>query len=121
MKERIREITDRNAGRSMQQVIKELRQYLLGWKAYFGFSEVRTVFRELDGWIRRRLRVLQLKQWRRGTTVFKRLRKNGTASAVAKKIAMLGRRYAYVSKLPAIFIALPDQLFDRQGLPRLAR
>lgn len=121
MKERIKEITVRNAGRSMQQVVKDLRQYLLGWKAYFGFSEVRTVFHELDAWIRRRLRVLQLKQWKRGTTVFKRLRKKGIASAIAKRIAMLCRRYAYVSKLPAIFIALPDQLFDDIGLPRLAR
>lgn len=53
--------------------------------------------------------------------MFKRLRKKGIASAIAKKIAMLCRRYAYVSKLPVIFIALPDQLFDNISLPRIAR
>jgi group II intron reverse transcriptase/maturase len=121
MKDRIREITDRNGGRSMEQVVADLRRYLLGWKAYFGFTEVRTILGELDAWIRRRLRILKLKQWKRGTTVFKKLRRRGAAAPLAAKVAKYSRRYAYVSKMPAIFIALPDKIFDAMGVPRLAR
>jgi len=121
MKGRIREITHRNSGRSMGQVVADLRRYLPGWMTYFGFAEVRSIFGELDAWIRRRLRILQLRQWRRGTTVFKKLRQRGVASLPAAKIARLRSRYAYVSKQPAIFIALPNKLFNDMGVPRLVR
>ena len=120
MKDRVRAITDRNAGRSMQRVVEELRQFLPGWKEYFDLTEVRSVFRELDAWIRRRLRALQLKQWKRGTTVYRKLRARGVPSAVAAKVAMHSRRYARVTREPAVFVALPDAIFDAMGVPRLA-
>jgi hypothetical protein len=73
-KQRIRECTRRSGGRSMQQVVNGLRPYLLGWKAYFGLSQAPRVWRELDEWIRHRLRAIQLKHWKRGTTIYKELR-----------------------------------------------
>jgi len=62
MKERVRQITHRSGGRSIEQVIAELRNYLRGWREYFRLAETPSVFRDLDTWIRHRLRMVQLKQ-----------------------------------------------------------
>ena len=121
MKERVRDITDRNGGRSMSQVADELRSYLPGWRNYFSLADTPEVFRALDDWIRRRLRVLQLKQWKRGTTVYVQLRKRGLSHAIAARVAQCSRRYWWVTQLPQILMALPDQLFDALRIPRLAR
>jgi group II intron reverse transcriptase/maturase len=120
MKSRVRDMTHRNAGRSVEDVVGALRRYLLGWKAYFDLAEIRSAFRELDAWIRRRLRILLLKQWKRGTTVFEKLVARGVPLTVSKRVARFSRRYAYVTKLPLIFVALPDHVFDAMGVPRLA-
>jgi RNA-directed DNA polymerase len=56
IKQRVREITFRTCGRGIEQIVQELRKYLLGWKAYFGISQVRYIFKALDSWIKRRLR-----------------------------------------------------------------
>ena len=63
MKQRVREITTRNGGRSMTPVSKALGTDLPGWKNYFKLADTPGVFRDVDGWIHRRLRALQLKQW----------------------------------------------------------
>jgi RNA-directed DNA polymerase len=121
MKERVREITARNGGKSITAVIGQLRLYLVGWRGYFHLTEVAGQLRGLDAWIRRRLRILQLKQWKRGTTVFQKLRALGLDRGPAAKVAARSRRYARVSRMPAIFVALPDKLFDALGVPRLVR
>lgn len=69
-KQRIRWYTRRSCGRSLQQIVDELRPYILGWKAYFGLSQTLAVWREPDEWMRHRLRAIQLKQWKRGTTTY---------------------------------------------------
>ena len=58
----------------MQQVVERLRPYLLGWKVYFGVAQTPTVWRELDEGLRHRLRAIQLKQCRRGKTIYRELR-----------------------------------------------
>ena len=121
MKERVRDITARNGGRSIKAVVTQLRRYLLGWRGYFQLTEFAGQLRGLDKWIRRRLRILRLKQWKRGRTVFRKLCALGLDPAPAAKVAAQSRRYARVSRMPAIFIALPDKLFDALGVPRLAR
>ena len=121
MKERVRKITARNGGRSMQSVVASLRTYLTGWRAYFRHTEVRTELRRLDAWVRRKLRILQLKQWKRGRTAFRELCARGLDRIPAARIAARCRRYAWASRQPAIFVALPDKLFDSMGLPRLVR
>jgi RNA-directed DNA polymerase len=63
-KDKIRELTRRNNPRSMHQNIQELNKYLQGWVAYFGIQEFKMLFRDLDGWIRSRLRSMQLKKWK---------------------------------------------------------
>ena len=72
-KQRIRQITRRSCGRSLPEVAAQLRSYLPGWKRYFQLAQTPQVFRELDKWIRHRLRALQLKQWRRGRTMYREL------------------------------------------------
>lgn len=76
-KQRIRWLTRRSGGRSMEEVARKLRQYLLGWKGYFGHVQTLGVFARLDEWIRHRLRAIQLKQWKRGTTVYRELKRLG--------------------------------------------
>jgi len=119
MKERVRAITTRNGGRSMHSVIAELRSYLTGWKQYFRLAETPRVLSDLDEWIRHRLRLVQLKQWKRGRTAFRELRVRGMSCDAAAKVAVNTRRWWRNSGM-AIHIALPTSYYDRMGVPRLA-
>jgi group II intron reverse transcriptase/maturase len=76
-KDRIRELPRRVTGRSLDEVVGRLRRYVLGWKAYFRLAQTPKVWRELDEWGRHRIRAIQLKQWRRGRTIFRELIKLG--------------------------------------------
>ncbi len=64
-KKKVRELTRRNNPLSTFQIIQELNKYLNGWMAYFRIQEMRYLFRDLDGWIRSRLRSMQLKKWKK--------------------------------------------------------
>jgi len=119
MKDRVRSITKRSRGRSMKSVIEEMRGYLPGWKAYFQLADTPGIFNDLDQWIRHRLRAIQLKQWKRGTTIYRELVKRGMSSKESAKVAANGRRWWRNSRM-AIHLALPQKHFDDLGLPRLA-
>ena len=119
MKDRVREITTRNGGRSMDRVTAELRSYLTGWKAYFRLAETPRVLSDLDEWIRHRLRLVQLKQWKRGTTTYRALTARGLSPSTAAHVAANTRRWWRNSGM-AIHIALPISYYDRMGIPRLA-
>lgn len=119
LKDRVRGITRRTRGRSLEQVCDALRVYLPGWKAYFHLAETPGVFERLDEWLRHRLRAVQLKQWKRGTTIYRELRARGMSRDGAARVARYGRRW-WRSSAMAIHIALPNTLFDKLGLPRLA-
>ena len=84
-KQRIRWLTRRSCGRSLQQVADNLRPYLLGWKAYFTLSQTPAVWRKLDEWIRHRMRAIQLRQWKRGPTIYRELRALGASAEVAQR------------------------------------
>jgi group II intron reverse transcriptase/maturase len=118
MKDRVRQLTRRTRGRSMEQIASDLRSYLTGWKAYFRLAATPRVFNDLDQWIRHRLRAVQLKQWRRGRTIFRELRARGLSLALAARVAANARRWWRNSAL-GIHVALPNSLFDRLGVPRL--
>ena len=120
MKERVREITTRNGGRSMERVIKELRSYLTGWKSYFRLADTPGIFGDLDQWIRRRLRAVQLKQWKQGPTVYRELRARGTPEQVAAAAAAHCRRWWRIAAHGALNTAMPTSFFDKVGLPKLA-
>jgi group II intron reverse transcriptase/maturase len=119
MKERVRTITARNAGRNMKSRIAELRLYLTGWKNYFQLADTPKIFRELDEWIRHRLRAVQLNQWKRGRTVYRKLRALGTSHDVAIGVARYARSW-WRTSAQLLHVAMPTAHFDGLGLPRLA-
>jgi RNA-directed DNA polymerase len=118
-KQRIRQLTRRNGGRSLAEVAERLRSYLLGWKAYFRLAQTPGAFRALDEWLRHRLRALQLKHWRRGRTIYREIRALGGSAEVAARVAGNARRWWRNSYL-ALNRVLPIAYFDRLGVPRLA-
>lgn len=118
MKDRVRDITTRSGGRSMRTVVSDLRTYLGGWRQYFQLAQTPRVFAHLDGWIRRRLRTLQLKQWKRGTTAYRELRKLGVSDFWSRMVASKIHRLSWTAHNYAQ-VALPNSHFDRLGVPRL--
>ena len=120
MKERVRVLTRRSAGRSLVQMCKPLRVYVTGWKAYFRLAETPRVFADLDGWIRHRLRAVQLKHWKRGRVIYRELIARGMSDQAARRVAANSRRWWHNSAME-LHIALPNRLFDKLGVPRLAR
>jgi RNA-directed DNA polymerase len=118
-RQRIRELTWRSGGRSMAEVVQRLRVYLLGWKAYFALAPAIKVRRELDEWLRHRLRAIQLKHWKRGTTMFRELRALGASVDVAKRVAGNARRW-WRNSDRLLKTTLTIAHFDRLGVPRLS-
>lgn len=120
MKRNVRGCTSRSGGRSMTQVCLALGRYLRGWKEYFKLADTTKIFSTLDGWIHRRLRALQLKQWKRGRTAHLVLRARGLPEWLAQKGAGFGGRWWWAAALGATHTALPGSYFERLGVPRLA-
>ena len=119
-KKRIRELPKRNRGVSLRRMVEQLRRYLIGWRGYFGFCQTPTVLRDLDSWIRRRLRCFQWKLWKRGKTRFAALRRRGVGKDLAAQTAGSPRGLWLLSRSPALSIALPGAYFDSLGLPKLS-
>lgn len=119
LKSKVRRLTQRTRGYSLAQIIEELREALLGWKAYFGLSEVPSALRELDKWIRRKLRCYQWKQW--GRAGYRRLRALGVSRELARNTAKSAHGPWRLSRSPALAYALTHAYFARLGLPSLAR
>ena len=118
-KQRVRELTRRSGGRGMAQVIERLRPYLLGWKAYFRLAQTPGIWRSLDEWLRHRLRAIQLKHWKRGTTMFRKLRALGASLGVAQRVAANSRRW-WRNSDGLLKAVLTVAYFDRLGVPRLS-
>lgn len=119
LKERVRRITRRTGGRSIEQVVEELRGYLVGWKQYYRLAETPRIFAQLDEWLRHRLRAIHLKHWKRGKTIYRALRRRGLSHVAAARVAANGRRWWRNSAM-TINAAFPIRYFDELGLPRLA-
>lgn len=118
-KRRIRELTGRSGGRSMAQTIEKLRTYMLGWKGYFKYAETPQIWKKLDEWLRHRLRAIQLKHWKRGTTVYRELLQLGASPAVAKQVAANSRRW-WRNADRLLKSVLTVAYFDRLRVPRLS-
>ena len=120
LKERVRAITSRSGGRSIAQVAAELRSYLVGWKHYFRLADTPGVFAGVDQWLHRRLRMLMLKQWKRGRTMYREVQRRGVSGAALGMAARFGRSWWRVAGHKALHIALPGKYFESLGVPRLA-
>jgi RNA-directed DNA polymerase len=117
-KQRVRQLTRRSSGRSMAQVIERLRPYLLGWKAYYGLAQTPRVWLSLDEWLRHRLRAIQLKHWKRGSTIYRELIALGATEQVAKRVAGNSRCW-WGNSDGDIKKVLTIAYFDKLGVPRL--
>ena len=119
-KERVREITRRNRGVSMKCRVEELSAFLRGWRAYFGFCQTPEVFESLDSWMRRRLRAVQWKQWKRPQRRCTELLKRGVSWEFAVTTAASAHGPWHLARSQAVQVALPNAYFDSLGLFRLS-
>ena len=118
-KARIRQLTRRSGGRSMAQVVEKLRPYMRGWKAYFGMAQTPRVWRELDEWLRHRLRAIQLKHWKRPRAIYRELKALGAKENVARQVAVNSRRW-WRNSDRLLKTVLTIAYFDGLGVPRLS-
>jgi RNA-directed DNA polymerase len=113
---RVVELTGRNRGICLEQMIRELVEYLRGWIQYFGFCERRTDLRDLDGWIRRRLRCTVWRQWQNGRQRYRELLRLGIKAERAKEIAGSSRGPWHMSRAVPMNQALSNRYLQRRGL-----
>jgi RNA-directed DNA polymerase len=118
-KERIRELTRRTRGVSIERMAEELARYLRGWLGYFGKCQTPSILRKLDEWLRHRLRSVIWKQWKRGSVRFAELRRRGVGKDLAAKAAGSAHGPWRLANSPALSFALPNAYFDSLGIPRL--
>ena len=118
-KQKIRELTRRTRGISVEQMAKELATYLRGWRGYFGFCETPSVLRQLDQWIRHRLRATIWKQWKHGKVRFAKLRLRKIGTDLAARTAGSPHGPWRLANSPALSFAFPIAYFDSLGIPRL--
>jgi RNA-directed DNA polymerase len=118
LKARVRELTRRTRGHRLIDIVAELRETLLGWKAYFGIAEVLSPLRDIDKWIRRKLRCYIWKQW--GRAGYRELRKRGVTVREAWNTCKSAHGPWRLSKTPALALALPVRYFNSIGVPALA-
>ena len=119
-KRRVRQLTRRSRQMSLEERIKRLSVYLYGWKGYFGLTETRSVLRNLDSWIRRRLRCVLWKQWKTYRRRKGELIKRGVKEAIAVATALSGKGPWRICHTLGVQMALPNEFFDSIGLPRLS-
>ena len=117
-RQRVRQLTGRQTGRSLAQMAQALREFVPGWLAYFRLVQLPSTLRDLGKWMRHRLRAVQLKQWRRGPTVYRELRALGAAASVAARVAANLRRWWRNSQL-LVHTVLTNAHFARLGFPML--
>jgi RNA-directed DNA polymerase len=115
-KHRIKELTGRSWGVSMEYRLKKLGQYLRGWTAYFGISQYYRPVPELDEWIRRRMRMCYWKQWRWPRTKIKNLLALGVSLKSAIQHGCSSNSYWQMSRTPVINQAISNAWLQEQGL-----
>lgn len=118
LKFKVRRVSRRTRGHKLSQVIAELKEILLGWKAYFDICEVLSPLRDLDKWIRRRLRSYVWKQW--GRAGYRQLRRLGVDRQLAWNTSKSAHGPWRLSASPALYRALTIRYFRNLGLPELA-
>lgn len=120
LKEKVKEITRRNRGVSFEQVIKELNLIITGWSNYFRLADKwLSTIRDLDGWIRRKLRCYKLKQCGRRYTIYKLLRNLDIANSASWNVVMYSQGWWEMTRKQAVNQAMSLTWFSRQGLKSL--
>lgn len=120
LKQRVRKLTRRTRGVSVEQMVGDLNPYLRGWRGYFGYCETPSVLEDLDSWIRRRLRAVTWKQWKRGRRRYAGLRAHGVRGNLSAQTAGSSHGPWRIARSPALSFAFPNAYWDSLGLVRLA-
>jgi hypothetical protein len=115
-KHRVKELTGRSWGVSMEYRLRKLGQYLRGWTAYFGISQYYRPVPELDEWIRRRIRMCYWKQWRWARTKIKNLLALGVSLKSAIQHGVSSNSYWQMSRTPVINQAVSNAWLKERGL-----
>ena len=119
-KEKVRVLTRRKRGDNLKRIIEELSTYMRGWLNYFGFCQTPSILQELQKWVRRKLRCIIWKRWKRGSTRFERLLKMGLSVQLAREGAGNGSRGPWrMSASHPMQAALSNAYFRSLGLPEL--
>jgi RNA-directed DNA polymerase len=118
-KQRVRELTRRTRGVSVEMMVAQLSRYLIGWRGYFSFCQTPSVLQSLERWVRRRLRSVVWTQWKRGSVRFAELTKRGLGQDLAAQTAGRAHGPWRLSNSPALHIALPNAYLSSLGLPSL--
>ena len=116
LKDKVRDIVVGNASRKLDTAIAELNPVLRGWTSYFRLTETKRVLEDLDNWIRRKLRCLLWRQWKRPATRNKRLQARGLDGTRAWKSASNGRGPWWNAGASHMRAAYPKRVFDQIGL-----
>jgi RNA-directed DNA polymerase len=116
-KERIRELTRRTRGISLQQRVPPITTYLRGWLGYFADCQTPSGLQILESWLRRRLRSVVWKPWKRGRTRFRELRKRNVSQDLAAQTAGSAHGPWRIANSPTLAMALPNAYFAKLGLP----
>ena len=119
-KARVRNLTRCTQSVRLAHLVVQLTRYLVGWRGYFGLCETPSVLRRIDQWVRRRLRAIVWRQWKRGRTRFAALRRLGVGKGLAARTAGSAHGPWRLSNSPALSYALPNAFFVRLGLASLA-
>ena len=119
VKDRIRQITRRNRGVSMEKVVRELNEYLTGWVTYFRHAQCRKRLRQLDQWLRRKLRCYRLKQRKRTKSIADFLMAQGVPEWRSWLLALSGKGWWRMAGSPQANEAMPIQWFQQIGLINL--
>jgi len=114
-KDKVRKLTKRNNPISTNQIIQELNEYLRGWIAYYRVQEFRKLFKDLDGWIRSRLRSMQLKKWKNPPKFQRMMIKAGYKPKDARKVWIRMNKWQSVSRKEVRF-AMNLEWFRKRGL-----
>jgi RNA-directed DNA polymerase len=117
-REKLRRLTKRTRSGKLEDVIEHINQYMMGWIGYFRQANTPSVFEALDRWIRRRLRQMIWKRWKRGTTRYRELIKLGVPAGRAG-LGAVGKSPWHMSKSPVVHEALSNIYFRRSGLKSL--
>ena len=119
LKANLKTIFRRGRGKSIQATIEETTPKLRGWSAYSRYAEVKGIFEELDGWLRRKLRRILWKQWKRPYTRARNLMRRGVSEATAWRSATNGHGPWWNAGAAHMHKAVPKSYFDKLGLVSL--
>jgi group II intron reverse transcriptase/maturase len=119
LKANLKTVFRRGKGKRLQTTIEEMTPKLRGWLNYFRYAEVKGIFEELDGWLRRKLRRIMWKQWKRPYARAKNLMRRGLSEIAAWKSATNGRGPWWNAGAAHMHKAFPKSYFDQMGLVSL--